>query len=81
MSKFLMFAVALACILCASRPAHAQLAQAAQFAESLVEYPIGGPFSLDPDCVATLRVVLHVLRDGQGQGLCGGAARCAGYFP
>jgi hypothetical protein len=53
MSKILILAVVLLCILCASRPAHAQAPQAPPFAQSLVEYPSGGPFSLDPDCVVT----------------------------
>jgi hypothetical protein len=68
MSKILILAVALLCMLCASRPAHAQAPQGPPFAQSIVEYPHGGPFSLDPDCVVTLRVVLHVMRDSQGQG-------------
>jgi hypothetical protein len=68
MSGIIVFMITLLWLLCASMPAQAQEPQAPQFAGSLVEYPIGGPFSLDPDCVATLRVVLHVMRDDQGQG-------------
>ena len=61
MSKILILAVALLCILCASRPAHAQAPQGPPFAQSLVEYPVGGPFSLDPDCVVTRNIVYQRL--------------------
>jgi hypothetical protein len=68
MVKCIFLTAMLLTVMGASQVAVGQEPQAPPYPESIVQYPSGGPFSLDPNCTANLRVVLHVMRDGQGQG-------------
>ncbi|MCZ7558281.1 MAG: M43 family zinc metalloprotease [Bacteroidia bacterium] len=68
MSKFAFVAIALLCAMGLPPDSHAQEYHGGPLEGSYVQYPGGGPLSIDPGCLVGLNVVLHILRGPQGEG-------------
>jgi hypothetical protein len=68
MSRMFFAVIAVICLTAFPAEALSQEAQGASYPYSLVNYPEGGPNALDAGCMVTLNVVLHIIRDENGQG-------------